>query len=65
MSYKSVLQIFILILILIILSSIYFIYFADRNELVSEDNDKITNLINDKNNEKDLVVKEKKNRRIK
>ena len=60
MSYKSVLQIFILILILIILSSIYFIYFEDRNELVSEDNNKITKLINDKNNEKDLVVKEKK-----
>ena len=34
MSYKSVLQIFVLILILIILSSIYFVYFSNPKEII-------------------------------
>ena len=42
MSYKSVLQIFILILILIILFSIYFVYFSSSNKIVSENKIEVT-----------------------
>ena len=38
MSYKSLLQIFIIILISIILSSIYFLYFSNSKEIIVEEN---------------------------
>lgn len=59
MSYKSVLQIFVLILILIILSSIYFVYFSNPKEIIKDDDNKITNLNGNKKNQENLETKEK------
>ena len=48
MSYKSLLQIFIIILISIILSSIYFLYFSNSKETtVEENNTKLKEIIKD------------------
>ena len=48
MSYKSLLQIFIIILISIILSSIYFLYFSNSKEAtVEENNTKLKEIIKD------------------
>ena len=59
MSYKSVLQIFVLILILIILSSIYFVYFSNPKEIIKDDDNKITSLNDNKKNQENLETTEK------